>query len=182
MPLVGTVGRLAPQKAPLDAVDALDAMARRDAVWVWIGSGPIEDEVRAAIAARGLGDRFRLIGERDDVTELLPALDVFALGSLYEGLPCAVIEAMVAGIPVVASAVNAVPEVVVPGQTGLLVPPHRPAVLARAVDHLLDHPDEAAAMAREASDRVQRDHAFEPEALGRVLTRAYLDVLGALRP
>ena len=68
-----------------------------------------------------------LAGERTDVPDLLPAFDVFALSSLYEGLPTVVVEAMVCGVPVVATAVNAVADVVVPGETGLLVPPRRPS-------------------------------------------------------
>ena len=83
-------------------------------------------------------------GERADVEALLPGLDVFAMASRYEGLPCAVVEAMGAGLPVVATAVNAVPDVVIAGETGLLVPPGRPELLGRAIGYLLDHPAEAA--------------------------------------
>ncbi len=87
------------------------------------------------------------VGERDDVQLLLPALDIFVMTSLYEGLPCAVVEAMQCGLPVVATAVNGVPEVIVTGETGLLVPAARPAACASAVRHLLEHPGEALRMA-----------------------------------
>ncbi len=75
---------------------------------------------------------------------------MFVLSSRYEGLPTAVVEAMVCGIPVVATAVNSVGDVVVPGETGLLVPPGRPALMADAVGFLLDSPEAAARMAAAA--------------------------------
>ena len=103
----------------------------------------------------------------------MPALDVFAMSSLYEGLPCALVEAVTCGIPAVATAVNAVPDLIVPGRTGLLVPPDRPELLGRAIGHLLDHPEQAEAMAVQAAERVRSGGAFEPEALGRDLVEVY---------
>ena len=88
--------------------------------------------------------------------DILPAFDVFALPSRYEGLPTAVVEAMICGVPVVATAVNAVPDLVVPGETGLLVPPRRPGQLAAAIRHLLDSPAEAARMAAAARRQGRR--------------------------
>ena len=95
-----------------------------------------------------------LAGERTDVPEVLPAFDIFALPSRYEGLPIAIVEAMVCGIPVVATAVNAVADVVVPGETGLLVPPQRPDLMADAVRYLIDQPAVAARMAVTARARL----------------------------
>jgi glycosyltransferase involved in cell wall biosynthesis len=146
--VVGAVGRLTYQKAPEDFVAALALLGRPDVVGVWIGGGELARDVAAAVPP---GVRLVLPGERADVPELLPAFDVFALPSRYEGLPTAVVEAMVAGVPVVATAVNAVPDVVRPGETGMLVPPGRPETLARAVRYLLDHPATATGMARNAA-------------------------------
>jgi glycosyltransferase involved in cell wall biosynthesis len=112
-----------------------------------------------------------LVGERSDIPEILPAFDVFALPSRYEGLPTAVVEAMVSGIPVVATAVNAVGDVVVPGETGLLVPPHRPDLLAGAVNYLLNSPDAAARMATNARERLGTR--FNVTTLREVLVAAY---------
>jgi glycosyltransferase involved in cell wall biosynthesis len=169
--LVGTVGRIDYQKAPEDWVDAL-ALVGADDVWgVWIGAGPMRSALLARAAKRGLADRLVVLGHRDDVADLLPAFDVFALASRYEGLPCALIEAIDAGVPVVATAVNAVPDVVIPGETGLLVPPGRPALLARAMAHMLDHPGEAARMA--AAARKHISDRYTPEALGAVLDHTY---------
>ena len=150
--VVGAVGRLTYQKAPEDFL----AMLRRlgpGVVGVWVGDG----ELAATIRRRAAADpavRIILAGERADVPDLLPAFDVFALPSRYEGLPTAVVEAMMCGIPVVATAVNAVSDVVVPGETGLLVPPGRPDLMAAAVEYLLDSPATAARMAEAARTRL----------------------------
>jgi glycosyltransferase involved in cell wall biosynthesis len=169
--VVGTVGRLAPQKAPQDMVAAIEAMGRSDVYFVWVGDGPLMQATRRLIDRRGLAQRFLLIGERQDVGALLPGFDVFALASLYEGLPCSIVEAMTCGVPVVATAVNAVPEVVVAGRTGLLVPPSEPRLLGKALAYLLDHPDEAARMALAA--RGQLGDRFHPAVLGRDLAETY---------
>jgi glycosyltransferase involved in cell wall biosynthesis len=169
--IVGTVGRIDYQKAPEQWVDALASVAEDDVWGVWIGDGPMHDEMLARVRRRGMADRFRLLGHRDDVAELLPALDVFALASRYEGLPCALVEAMEAGVPVVATAVNAVPDLVIPGETGLLVPPDEPALLGRAMGYLLNEPDEAQRMA--AAARVSLGGRYTPDALGVVLDHTY---------
>jgi glycosyltransferase involved in cell wall biosynthesis len=150
--VVGAVGRLAYQKAPDDFVAAISALRRRDVIGVWVGGGELAD--KTARLARSAGQRVILCGERTDVADVLPAFDVFALPSRYEGMPMAVAEAMASGVPVVATAVNAVADLVEPGVTGILVPPGRPDLLASAVSHLLDSPAEAARMARAARHRI----------------------------
>lgn len=169
--VVGTVGRVDYQKAPESFVDAIAALDRQDAYAVWIGDGPLRREMESRAERRGLQHRFRCLGHRDDVPELLPGLDVFVMASRYEGLPCAVAEAMAVGLPVVATAVNAVPDVVLPGETGLLVGPERPRQLAAAIGYLLDQPAEAARMA--AAARLLIADRFTPEALATVLEAAY---------
>ena len=126
MRVVGTVGRLAFQKAPEDFVRALAGLGRSDVFGVWIGDGPLRAKIERLAQKHGLSGRMLFTGERADVEVLLPGLDVFAMASRYEGLPCAIVEAMGAGLPVVATAVNAVPDVVIAGETGLLVPPGTP--------------------------------------------------------
>ena len=169
--VVGAVGRLAPQKAPQDLVAAIEAMGRSNVYCVWVGDGPLRQEVTRLIERRKLTNRFLLLGERHDVAALLPGFDVFALASHYEGLPCSVVEAMTCGIPVVATAVNAVPEVVVPGRTGLLVPANAPMLLGRALAYLLDHPAEGSRMSLAA--RAQLGDRFDPKVLGRDLAETY---------
>jgi glycosyltransferase involved in cell wall biosynthesis len=169
--VVGTAARLDSQKAPLDMVEAIAALRRPDVYMVWVGDGNLRTKTERLIHRRRLDDRFILAGSRSDVSTLLPGFDVFAMSSLYEGLPCAVVEAMTSGVPVVATAVNSVPEIVVPGKTGLLARPGDPASLSRALAYVLDHPDEAARMA--AAARLHVGDRFRPEVLGRDLTEAY---------
>jgi glycosyltransferase involved in cell wall biosynthesis len=169
--VVGTVGRVDYQKAPESFVDAIAGVGRDDVYAVWIGDGPLRKDMEARAARRGLQGRFLCAGHRDDVPELLAGLDVFAMASRYEGLPCAVAEAMAAGLPVVATAVNAVPDVVLPGETGLLVSPERPRQLAAAIAYLLSEPAEAARMA--AAGRLLIADKFAPSSLATVLEAAY---------
>lgn len=170
--VVGAVGRLAYQKAPEDFVRALSLSSTPGVVGVWIGSGEREALVRRAIEQARPVVPVILAGERSDVSELLPALDVFALPSRYEGVPVAIVEAMRAGVPVVATAVNAVSDVVVPGVSGLLVPPQEPRMLADAIDHLLADPELARAMAVEAQRRLAGR--YDTASLAGTLTAAYL--------
>src|ERR1019366_8677386 len=125
-------------------VNALAELGREDVYGVWIGDGPLRAKTQKLAARRGLAGRMAFLGERTDVNALLPGLDVFAMASRYEGLPCAIVEAMAAARPVVATAVNAVPNIVVAGETGLLVPPGRPELLSRALRHLIGNPAVAA--------------------------------------
>ncbi|MFY9933522.1 MAG: glycosyltransferase [Streptosporangiaceae bacterium] len=168
--VVGAVGRLTYQKAPEDFVEMLRRLGRSGVVGVWVGDGELAETVRRRSAA-GPPVRIILAGERADVPELLPAFDVFALPSRYEGLPTAVVEAMMCGIPVVATAVNAVSDVVVPGETGLLVPPGRPDLMAAAIGYLLDSPGVAARMAEAARARLGDRYGLT--ALRSALVEAY---------
>lgn len=123
-------------------------------LWVVaVGQGPLEADVRALHAELGLGDRFVLAGYRSDVPDILAAADLFTLGSAFEGLPVSIMEAMAAGLPVVATAVGGVPEAVVAGETGLLVPPHDDRALADAWLELSGDPERRTRMARAARER-----------------------------
>jgi len=169
--LVGTVGRIDYQKAPRDWVDALASIEADDVWGMWIGDGPMREDLLAYARKRRVDHRLVVLGYRDDVREILPAFDVFVMASRYEGLPCVLIEAIQAQVPVVATAVNAVPDVIVPGETGLLVPPGRPELLGRAVRYLLDAPETAARMSRAARDRVA--DRYTADVLGTVLDQTY---------
>jgi glycosyltransferase involved in cell wall biosynthesis len=172
--VIGTVGRLDYQKAPEDFIEAIARIGRTDVFGVWIGDGPLRADAEGLVNRRGLVGQFSFLGERSDVSVLLPGLDLFVMSSRYEGLPCAIVEAMTAGLPVVATAVNAVPDVVVPGETGLLVPPGRPDLLGRAIGHLLEHPSEAVRLG--AAGRAALGDRLTPRALGRVLDQTYRGV------
>ena len=136
--VVGTVGRLAPEKAQGVLLEAAQQLLRRPAerplYVVLVGDGA----ERAALekAAAPLGERVRFLGARADVPRLLQGFDVFCLSSRTEGLPLVLPEAMATGLPVVSTAVGGIPSVVVEGVTGYLVPVGAPAALAEALGRL----------------------------------------------
>lgn len=109
----------------------------------------------------GLSDRVTFTGLRSDVGQVVRTFDVFVLSSLSEGTPLALMEAMACGVPAVATRVGGIPEIVVDGETGILVPRANPRALAEAVAALLDDPARARGMGRAARRRVVRDFAVE---------------------
>ena len=140
VPVVAFVGRLAPQKDPETLIRALAMLERNSYHAVVAGSGPDADSIAAEIERLGLNDSVDLLGVRDDVSEILGSADVFVLSSIYECLPISVLEAMAAGLPVVATKVGGVPELVVDGQTGFIVGSRDPEALAQAIRKLLANP------------------------------------------
>ena len=136
-PRIVAVGRL---QAPKDFLTLVRAVARLGAEsfeTVIVGDGPDRGRLQSEIEALGLAGRVRLAGERRDVPALLAAADVFALTSLSDGMPVSVLEAMAAGLPVVASRVGGVPEQVVDGVTGLLITPGDAEERAEALGRLV---------------------------------------------
>jgi len=136
-PRVVMVGRLAAPKDPITLVRALAGVEGSRFAASIVGDGPDRPAVEAEIRAAGLEGVVELTGERHDVPRLLADADVFVLSSRSEGAPLSVLEAMAAGLPVVASAVGGVPEIVEDGATGLLVPPGDAAALAATLEQLL---------------------------------------------
>jgi glycosyltransferase involved in cell wall biosynthesis len=179
-PVIGTVGRIMHQKAPLDFVRMAARVAehRPDACFVMVGDGPMTSDVRAE--AERLGVHLILTGFRDDAPRLAAAFDVFVMPSLYEGLGRALTEALACGRPVVASAVNGVPDLVRPGETGLLAEPSDPDAVATCVLWLLDHPVEAERMGRQGRAAVL--DLFKPEHMCAVLDETYSRLLGMPAP
>jgi glycosyltransferase involved in cell wall biosynthesis len=137
-PRIVTVGRLAAPKDPLTLIRALPALEPRPYSLAFIGDGRERGAVEQELRASGVGHRVTLLGDRRDVPELLAAADVFVLSSRSEGAPLSILEAMAAGLPVVASDVGGVGELVVDGETGLIVPPGDPARLAQALARMLE--------------------------------------------
>jgi glycosyltransferase involved in cell wall biosynthesis len=126
-------------------------LARRpDVRFVAAGEGPTRTDVAAQVAALGLGDSFLLPGFLDDVPAVLGALDLFVLSSYLEGLGTSVLDAQAARVPVVATNVGGVPEMIEDGVNGRLVPPRDPAALAAAILEALDDPQRTRARAAKA--------------------------------
>jgi glycosyltransferase involved in cell wall biosynthesis len=139
-PVLVTVGRLQTPKDQLTLVRALSELRDRDFRAVLVGEGPDRSSLQGEVARLGLARKVELAGEQSGVCDLLAAAHVFVLASRSEALPLSVLEAMAARLPVVASRVGGVPEIVVEGETGFLVPPGDPSSLARALRRLLDDP------------------------------------------
>ncbi len=120
-----------------------------------VGDGPLRRELEDEAARLGLGARAVFAGQRDDVAALLGIMDVSVLSSTNEGLPYAALESMASGVPLVATAVGAVPEMVGDDPTAIIVPPRRPDALADATVALLQDPDRARVIAANARRRVE---------------------------
>ena len=153
--LILAVGNLYPVKGHLYLIEALAALRRRhpEAHVAIAGRGDEGRSLAALAAARGLGDRVHLLGLRDDVPGLLAAADVFAMPSLSEGLPMALLEAMFAALPIVASDVGEIRTALAGGAAGVLVPPGDVPALAGALARVLGDPGAARALGARAAER-----------------------------
>jgi glycosyltransferase involved in cell wall biosynthesis len=165
--VVGAAGRLSPEKGFENLVEAAAVVRRADpgVGFVLFGDGPLREELTRQVAARGLGGHFVFAGFRADLERYLPHLDVLALPSYTEGLPVIMLEACAAGLPVVASAVGGVPEVVEDGVTGYLVPPKDPARLAGRLLDVLRGEADRRAMGQRGRRRIQEHFTFEAQSL-----------------
>ena len=155
MPTIASVGRL---QAPKDAISLLRALALLDGEFraALIGGGPDLPAAEAELRRLGLAEVVTLSGERDDVPTILASSHIFVLSSRSEALPVSILEAMAAGLPVVATRVGGVPELVVDGETGLLVPPVDPRALALALQRLVDDPELRARLGAAGRARVEQ--------------------------
>jgi glycosyltransferase involved in cell wall biosynthesis len=175
--VVMTVGRLMVQKGQRYLVAAMPALAERfpNLAVVIVGGGYLAGDLARQAAELGVAGLLHLSGHRTDARMLLDAADVFVLPSRQEGMPLAALEAMDAGLPVVATDVIGTAEVVAHGLTGTLVPPQDPPALAEALAELLDDPDLRHRYAR-AGRRRYVEH-FTARRMAEDTLRVYEDVL-----
>ncbi len=147
-PLVMQVGRMSEQKAPLDFIEGARIVLQTmpDARFALVGGGPLLEKVRARIRAYGLEGRISAPGAQPDAFRWIQAADLITLTSYWEGSPYSLLEAMAWRKPVVATAVNGCPELVLDGETGYLVPPGQPQAWAERVSRLLQDPQTACKM------------------------------------
>lgn len=177
-PAVGIVGRLVPIKNHALFMDAARRVLERraDVTFVVAGDGELrttlEDEAR-----RTLGDRARFTGWVASLPALYAALDVVVLTSLNEGTPVALIEAAAAGLPVVATDVGGVADVVVDGETGFLVPSGDSSALAARIGDVIEDPALARKIGEEGRRRVRS--AFSPDVMADRIADLYLEILQA---
>jgi len=178
--VVGTVGRLDPVKDQAGLLRAFAvASAQRPSVLLIVGDGPLRAELDALGRGLGLDDRLRLLGDRQDVAQILRALDCFVLPSVGEGISNAILEAMATALPVVATRVGGNVELVEDGETGLLVEVGQPEGLVRALECYLG--DSGIARKHGAAARVRVEREF---GLARMLTGygdLYRSLVGGLR-
>lgn len=156
--LIGTAVVLSKQKGITFLMTAAAEVLKRcpNAKFVVAGDGPLRAELEAELATKNLGDKFRLLGYRSDIPELLSAYDVYVLPSLWEGLPLALLEALRLGKFIVCTTVGGNPEVVDDGVHGFLVPPGEPKPLADKLIRAIESPE---LRARAAEVSPKRFHA-----------------------
>ena len=161
--VIGQVSRLNEQKGHTYLIDAAPAIIKAvpNAKFVLVGDGPLRAELEQQIKANGVEDNFILLGFRQDVPQLLPLFDVFALPSLYEGLPNVVLEAMACGLPVVATPVDGTKEAVVDKQTGFLVPVADIDALANQLVEVISNPAIKADLGGAGRKRVEQSFSLE---------------------
>jgi len=141
--VVGTVGRLVPQKGHTYLLQAIALLAPSypDLYLVIAGDGPLRQDLLDEASSLAISNRTLFLGHQDDVQGVLDALDIFALPSLWEAMPFALLEGMAAGLPSVGTAVAGVPEAISHGETGFLVPAADFRQFARALKVLIESPD-----------------------------------------
>ena len=170
-----TVANLRPEKGYDVLLEAVRTLADRGLPirFAAVGRGPLSSALHARHAELALGDRFHFLGQRDDVLELLAGADAFVLASRHEGLPVVLMEATSVGLPIVATAVGGVPQVLDDEVDALLVPPGDPAGLAGAIERLASDPQLRARLARNAR---RKSSQFDMAAASRTIDDIYRQV------
>lgn len=178
-PWIGNVGHLTPHKGQAFLIQAmprvLDAVPAARALIV--GEGELRDQLTFRARELGLSDKVILTGFRRDIGAILANLSLFVMPSTEEGLGTAVLDALLFGLPVVGTSAGGIPEVIVDGETGLVVPPGDPDALATAMIRMLSRPDEAAEYGRRGRERVLRE--FSVASMVEGTLRVYREVLEA---
>lgn len=177
-PVVGMVARLQPEKGVTDFVRAAACVARwvPEARFVIVGDGPLREELSALAGRLGVRDRVHFLGARLDVKGLMALMDVIAVPSLSEGSPLVTLEAMAAGLPVVASRVGGIPDQIRHAREGLLVPPGDPASLGAALIEFLRDPERADSLGE--AGRLRATTEFGHERMVSRVENVYRSILG----
>jgi glycosyltransferase involved in cell wall biosynthesis len=177
--VIGTIAILRPQKALHVLVDAFAQLARSlpraRLVITGPSPGPVRGELEEQARALGLRKRVHFLGQRDDVEAVWRTFDVGAMSSDYEGFPLAAIECLTCGVPLVATAVGGLRDIIEDGRTGVLVPPQDPAALAAALEDLLRDPERRARLGAAGRERAQ---AFTIERIAARFAELYRRLLG----
>jgi glycosyltransferase involved in cell wall biosynthesis len=180
--VVLVIGRLSPEKGHRYLIDAISLVASQlplgNLVVLIAGAGPTEKQLRERVEKRQLATQVKFIGYRTDVRALLSIANLFVLPSLSEGSPNALLESMAANVPILATKVGGVPELVQDGESAFLVPPASESLLAKSMAELLLDPSRAKQLARAAFDRARL--LFGPARYDQRVLQAYAKVLETL--
>lgn len=173
---VGTIANLYKTKGLEYLVDAAK-LALKDfpqVRFVVIGEGTERANLESRISNLGLEDNFKLVGEKPNAARYLSQFNIFILPSIKEGFPYTLLEAMAAGLPIVATRVGGIPEAMIDQKTGILVEPKNPPALANAIADLLRHPEKAKALGAAAREQVKK---FSLERMVRETETVYSSIL-----
>jgi glycosyltransferase involved in cell wall biosynthesis len=175
-----SVGRFTQAKGYDDLIDAFCILHERDpkTVLLMVGSGSLFEQIKAKISAMHLNGSVKCLGERNDIPQLLMSSDIYVSSSHREGLPVAILEAMMAGLPIISTTVGDIPHVVTK-DIGYLVPPHHPERLAEALFKLINSPDKILAMGKAARNRAIQEYSVDVWATR--MMSLYTDAIAANR-
>ena len=153
--IIGNIARLSAQKGQKHLIEAAAIIVEQNksVKFLFVGEGELEAELKALVEGKGLQNYFIFTGHRTDIPRLLSALEMLVMPSLFEGLSFAAMEASAMGIPVIATAVGGMQDLVINGQTGLLVEPGVSIALAQAILWMLGYPQEAKKMGSAGQER-----------------------------
>jgi glycosyltransferase involved in cell wall biosynthesis len=175
--VVGIVGRLAEGKGHEFVIQAVPLVIKEipRVKFIFVGGGPLKNQLEDLALQVGVKDKVIFTGERNDVPELLAVFDVFCLASLYEGMSRAILEAQVAGKPVVATRIGGIPDVVLEGKTAFLVEPKDSAGLAAALIRILKDENLRKEMSRSAGEFV--GYQFSAQKMVEDVVKVYNELL-----
>jgi glycosyltransferase involved in cell wall biosynthesis len=161
--VIGTIGRLVPQKGHRFLLPAFAQVLQQvpEAYLLIVGDGPLASQLLAEAKRLDMADRIRFLGRRLDIPDLLACMAVYVHASIFEGMPNAVMEAMAAGKPVVATAVDGTKELITDGKTGWLVEPSDPQAMAERLTYALNNVAEAQRIGASAAQHMAQNFSLE---------------------
>jgi glycosyltransferase involved in cell wall biosynthesis len=171
-----SVGRLTEAKDQLTLLSAMEMLKKqgRNIYLIIVGDGEMQERLEMEITQKELTNCVRLLGIRSDVDKLLPGADAFVLSSKREGFPMSILEAMAAGLPVIATNVGGIPEVIKDGENGILVPPQDKVSLANAICRVLDDHKLAASLGGKARLTIEENYSLP--AVTKAYEKVYLSL------
>ena len=174
--IIGTIGRLNEQKAQIFIIESASQILKvfPDTIFMIVGDGPLKQSLQEKVVAAKLENNFLFTGIYKNIPEILAAMDIFILPSLAEGLPMALLEAMAAKKPIIASKVGSIPQLIIPNETGLLIEPRDVSNLEKSIIELLNDKNKAAKLAENGYKTIVNKFS------SKIMTKKYLDIYETL--